>query len=234
MLTLNNKAVALMKDGAYVCAYKLLHSALEQLKSQVEMDSDEHPSTNLSSTPTAPVDVATQLLPVSVDYTASMERTELDPFAFYPCAFSFSGTEQAAANINDARTAAVIMYNFGLCFHVYGLNRPSPQYFLKALTMYTSALGLVEVASGTSGDAFSDHLLILALYNNIGHISSCEHKSHDTQMCLDRLRSILVVKAEQVERDMTYWNTPIPVLEYAGFHLNVIILHGTERHSPAA
>jgi hypothetical protein len=229
MMDLNKRAVALMREGFFMDAYTVLHEALEALKNKV---SESEPTQDLDSS------LEGSLLPVGVRYGAGAETIEKNAFSFYPQAFDFSGSdsELTATSLNDVRMAAVCLYNFGLCFHVQGLGRPSSrQYFAKALQMYATALSLLEATSGHTDNR--DQLLKLALYNNVGHIHSCEHKAVEIQDCLEHLRSILESSTERSSQPALQGcdlASTLHGLKYLDFHLNVVILYGTRRHSPAA
>ena len=230
MLDLNRKAVMLMHEGAYAEAYNLLHASMDELKAKIDRELTTPSADEMGSS-----EVEAAIHPIPVRFAANSEQVVNNAFSFYSSAFIFSGSEDElkSTSSNEVRLAAVVLYNFGLCFHVNGINRAaSKSYFAKALQMYTTAIGLLETSSAISPPTEDkDALLLLALYNNIGHIYSCDHKSGDIQNCLEKIRKILAARTQQGGHDAI---SSAHGFEYLDFHLNVVILHGTRRHPPAA
>ncbi|GKY91474.1 hypothetical protein MPSEU_000119700 [Mayamaea pseudoterrestris] len=212
----------------------LVDSCLHQLKTKVDMDVIS------SSTDNVMTDESEEMIqPIAVKYSAHAERVTNNAFSFYSSAFVFAGSkaELATTSLNEIRVAAVILYNLALCFHVHGISRAaSESYFSKALQLYQTALGLLEeMASVSQTLVDKDSLLMLALYNNIGHIYSCDHKTAETQACLDIIQSILAKNSTlEGSNDDWYKANTLRESQYLEFHLNVVILHGTRRHPPAA
>lgn len=165
----NQKAVSFMHVGAYSNAFDLLHSALGQLKTMVDTE-----LSNQSEDEVLWDDAEAVIKPVPIHFMEDTENVAKNAFSFYTSAFVFAGSEAElkATSLNEVRSASVVLYNFGLCFHVHGVSRAASQaYFAKALHMYKTAVGLLEGMSELSSKAATiDYLLMLALYNNIGHI----------------------------------------------------------------
>jgi hypothetical protein len=232
MIQLNSQAVTLMQEGAYSAAFTLLHSSLDQLKTKVDTELE-----SVDDMPTMGEEAS--IHPIPVRFARHDEKVTNNAFSFYSSACVFIGTESEllTTSLNEIRLAAVVLYNLALCFHVHGIGRAASQhYFTKALQMYKTALGLLkEVATVSPKQVEKDSLLRLALYNNIGHIHSCDHQTADLQRCLEKIQSILANESHATQPSESDCQSASSTRQdYLEFHLNVIILHGTRRHSPAA
>ena len=91
---------------------------------------------------------------------------------------------------NRSRALATILYNVGLVYHLEAIQRGnSTAIFTRALNYYGWAYYVIETTSQQYG--FQDILLLLlALFNNMGHIHSSFHMDVDkTRQCLRWMQS---------------------------------------------
>lgn len=127
---------------------------------------------------------------------------------------------------NTDRIMAVLLYNMGLSLHLQALRSGRTTELNGALQLYEMAFAVVE-------DAWSElevndlMLLLLALFNNMGHIHSSRFDNVKTRTCLDWLKTLAANPVFQALMERP---------EYAPFFLKLLVSLKQGRHvcSPAA
>lgn len=84
-----------------------------------------------------------------------------------------------------------IFFNIGLVYHRAAIRTDRTDVYSEALGLYTSALYLLG-KNDTCGLSSECNLLLLGLFNNIGHIHSHFYNSVQTLYCRDNLTSVFL------------------------------------------
>jgi tetratricopeptide (TPR) repeat protein len=148
---------------------------------------------------------------------------------------TFDDDSDQHSHLDVAIITAVVLYNKGLVFQLLGQGSSQAvtkeKYTAKAKVMYEKALQLVQTCSSCADS--QDFWIKSALLNNLGQISSeyCNRKEEQLYLlCLDQLLSDRRPDADygQVFDRQNF------VTEEVELSLNVILLRGFHRPSPAA
>ena len=112
-------------------------------------------------------------------------------FPLFDQAFVFSNS---AHTTDDAHlwplTYGILLYNTGLALHVKGMeNGGQPQSLHLAMKFYRMALEVLEAPVGGS------LLLLLALFNNMGHIQCHFYNVEEALQCVDWLKALISAKS---------------------------------------
>jgi hypothetical protein len=183
IVSLNDKAVACVLKKDYQSALQTLQVALARIMS-LQAQPSQQPFFSMSNgeSPIASI-------PLHCTFPKAAEGTGIfvvfDSALVIPhhCDFDLSCPK------NRSRAMATILYNVGLVYHLEAIQRGDSSIFAHALNYYGWAYYVVETASQQYG--FQDILLmLLALFNNMGHI----HSSHSidaekTRQCLRWMQS---------------------------------------------
>jgi hypothetical protein len=111
-------------------------------------------------------------------------------FALFDRALVLDQKEADELQTNDVKQslllAAIVLYNAGLSHHLRGLLGCDTTELHNALRMYKMASCLLS--SESFNEEPEEHLLVLALLNNMGHISSFFFDMDHAWQCLDVMR----------------------------------------------
>jgi hypothetical protein len=150
-------------------------------------------------------------------------------FSLFDRALVIDDAELAAASSNAGRdcSAAAVLFNTGLAFHLQGRQdiRSQQTNFKNALCIYKMAFEILERCSKSEEDEVNQ-LVYLAVMNNMGHIYSHFCEGREAQHCLQLFRALLE----------TMKSSGIDILsdEYLPFSMNFLILDGQEVAAAAA
>ena len=99
---------------------------------------------------------------------------------------------------NHARIQATLLYNLGVICHMEAVCSGSSLTFGNALQFYVGAYQVLEGASRVHGFPNESLLLVLALFNNMGHIhSSSMMNSEKTRQCVTWMQSAFAMPQVQ-------------------------------------
>jgi hypothetical protein len=126
----------------------------------------------------------------------------------------------AAGSSSQELTYAFILYNMGLALHIKGMeHKKHAQSLHLAVKFYKLSLGVLENACD-NGRPNEVVLLLLAIFNNMGHIRSHFADIKEALHCVQWLRSLVTAKSPLL----------LPHLrdEHSFFTLSVLIPPGSE------
>ena len=167
-----------LRSGLVFPAVKQMRVALESL--QRELDSS--PSSNeVLQEVTYPDIIAIPFDPVLV--ANEKQSSPNNDFCFCLRAFDLTRDD---CNDKDM-IASILMYNFALAMHLYGLSTGNTRHLKRALVLYSKTKTLVEAKHQ---DIRYAHLA-LALWTNLGHVSSHFLIQEGIEVCRDNIRMIL-------------------------------------------
>jgi hypothetical protein len=148
-------------------------------------------------------------------------------FSIFNHAFTVSKSADLvpSASKNYDRFLAMLLYNMGLSFHIQALRSGKSDEMRGALDLYEMSFSVVE-ANWQLFHVDDLMLILMALFNNLGHINSMFYNTDQIQICIDWLNALAGHPAflKLLQRE-----------QYAPFSL--IVLVGTkqaQRCSPAA
>ena len=195
VVELNDKAVACMLKNDFQGALEILQVGLARVMSLQAQPQ----ATNPTATSTMPQHPFRDESPIaSIPLTRDVNSVPFDGiFVFFNralliphhCDFDLSCPK------NRSRALATILYNIALVYHMEAIKRGDSTIFRHALSYYGWAYYVIESSAGQFG--FQDVLLLLlALFNNMGHIhSSVFVNGEKTQQCLRWMQSTFAGKA---------------------------------------
>jgi hypothetical protein len=148
-------------------------------------------------------------------------------FSIFNHAFTLSKSAELVASVsnNYDRFLAMLLYNMGLSLHIQALRSGKSEELRGALDLYEMSFGVVE-ANWQLFHIDDLMLILMALFNNLGHINSFFYNVDQIQICIDWLRVLAGHPAflKLLQRD-----------QYAPFSLNIlVVMKQTQRCSPAA
>jgi len=120
-------------------------------------------------------------------------------FTLFDHAFVTS-THQVDGAIYRPLTYAIVLYNTGLALHLKGMEddeikTTQSQSLHLAAKFYTMALEVLEESSCQDGTSSEVLLLLLSLYNNLGHIQCHFFNVKEAQQCVEWLRNLVNAKS---------------------------------------
>jgi hypothetical protein len=130
--------------------------------------------------------------------------------SLYDRAF-FIGNDE---NADQDSVSSVLLYNFALVNHLYGIEKDDQTYLTEALKLYQMSLKIGLQIDIVPLDA---DVLIMALYNNMAHIHFHQFRIAETRSAMDKMS--LILESEHTS----------PLLnedDYSLFYLNAIFFQG--------
>jgi hypothetical protein len=120
----------------------------------------------------------------------------------------------------------VVIYNIGLIYHQLGCERESARDFRMAEFFYTQALVRIEKTILQRNYAASFNLLILALFNNLGHVHSHFYNASEASHCRQQTLMTFLI---------TDYSKLLNSEEYLFFYLNLLLSEPSwPKFAPAA
>jgi tetratricopeptide (TPR) repeat protein len=225
IISVNNNAVDLLRQGSFRKAIPVFLSALRELhsivgvqKQDTNMDLDDDGS-NLSSTSVR--EVRSVPLGDALSYLKPSIYQDQDAFSIFDRAFLIDSSDLTSSIYSSEEgqslTAPVLLYNMGLAYQLLGMEDLRSQHsnLKKAMKAYRMAAAIAK-----------NDLVSLAVSNNMGHIYSQFCDTQESQRCLDCLQAGLhVIQDSEVE---------IHEDEFSAFQMNVLIMHGQKTVASAA
>lgn len=103
---------------------------------------------------------------------------------------------------NRSRIQATLLYNLGLICHTEAIKTGSSLAFHSSLQFYAGAYQVLEATSRVLTLSPDESLLLVAIFNNMGHIhSGCLMNSEKTQQCMQWMQSAFAVPQIQQSLD---------------------------------
>jgi len=188
---LNNSAVALMQQGRYQEAIVGFRRATGEMKSSLRVDTDdatavpEQPNLNFFPFSLRHY-VAKSKLSIQAQRSDEGSIFEVFDYAFYlPSRCEVGQTNQGWSSV-------AMLYNMALSYHLQSLSKGSSDKEMGlAQNLYKMALSVVE---SCLTDVHSDEgllMLLLAIFNNLGHIHACSFEAPATTHCVTAMRALL-------------------------------------------
>lgn len=246
---LNNNAIALFQRGYHEDAVVSLRLAINQLVGNVNTEPVVATPSTAPSFPscTVPSDDRKQqlddsmhrssyamqideqpcyseaLFAVLIDQPPTSGRESHNATSMYNCAMVLSETPQDFTSEYYVTQASVaVLYNLAFMHHWRAIHLGISSGMPKALQLYSMALKIIP-AKGNLPDIEN---LVLAIWNNMGHIHSQQFQLDEARTCFDRLRYLLAHRAH-----LLYW---LPKRDYEIFLLSAMF-QGSDLHlAPAA
>jgi hypothetical protein len=120
----------------------------------------------------------------------------------------------------------VVIYNIGLIYHQLGCERESARDFRMAEFFYRQALVRIEKSILQRNYAASFNLLILALFNNLGHVHSHFYNASEASHCRQQTLMTFLI---------TDYSKLLNSEEYLFFYLNLLLSEPSwPKFAPAA
>ena len=162
---LNNLGVARMKAGSFGEAFDFFLRATTLLHSHIEGTSFQTKDANrvFEALSITMVPVYKQFVAWPTEHTLTVLGSAVKIIGIDEEAVIFDHAEQS-------KTAAILLYNMGLCCHLKGLQTGRSESLDKAYRLYTGALHTLENTFELKISSDEVSCLIVALSNNCGHI----------------------------------------------------------------
>jgi hypothetical protein len=193
---LNSVAVTFMQRGEYGNAVMVLKRATSILRSSLHTDDLQGQSLyqpqRIPSLSSFAVEVGVSK---KERVTTISENGVLDLFSW-----AFEIPDGIPGVDNDSLRSLVILYNMGLSYHLFALENGCSRQIRTAQDVYRMAMSIVD---GCLGDVLSDArllLILLALFNNMGHIHSTCYEPIDTLQCMNALNALCESQVFDVAR----------------------------------
>jgi hypothetical protein len=205
-VSLNSRAVILLQEYQFNRATKLLRKGLECCRTVSSLW--DEPSNNEKGKNETVLSVL-KPKPVTIHMTWKCTRQRLprptSMFSFFNRAFLIAADESALKmmHMHERRVALVLLFNSGLAFHNQAVQTKND--VAKIRTCFEAALAFYEEAVGVlvqecdsfilkeTTDCAEFRLLIMALFNNMGHIFANTCDFENAKICCDWIRQILAV-----------------------------------------
>jgi tetratricopeptide (TPR) repeat protein len=218
IITVNNNAVNLMRQGSFQQAIPFFLSALRELHRVTEVQKQ-----NTSMEPIDDDNIVREVRSVPLGDTLSYLKPSIyqdqDAFSIFDRAFMIDTSSDLASiysseGQND--TIPVLLYNMGLAYQLLGMEDTRSQHsnLKKAMKVYRMAA------------AIANDVVSLAVSNNMGHIYSQFCDTQESQRCLNSVQAGLdAIQDSEVE---------ILVDEFSAFQMNVLIMYGQKKVAASA
>jgi hypothetical protein len=238
---LNARGVALLHDGMYRDATVFFRQASECLGARFLMQQSDHDGDGIGDSGNALFhgDEELQLHAVPVHGNITTLEFSFSPgnnFAFFDKAFLANlllpVNNNSIATFHDETSqfqlTAVFLYNWGLACHYAAMDRGKSKYLHRAMHLYTQAYHvlnhdidvMVFNSNHKSGSSSMMPLLLLAINNNMGHISAHLADEAAARTSQDNLKCILSGCSECSSDDYSI----LPTADYEFFICTATIL----------
>ena len=208
VIELNNEAIASSLKGLRQDAVITLQRALSMLLTV----QDAQKSSSSSSSPRVRRRAEAMRVSNSVPLAhEQIARPFDDVFAFFNRAITISspdddddlaGSWSLSCPQNRSRLQATLLYNLGLICHTEAIQTGSSLVFHNSLQFYGGAYQVLEAKSRVLGLSPDESLILVAIFNNMGHIhSSCLMNREKTQQCMQWMQSAFAVPRIQKSLD---------------------------------
>jgi hypothetical protein len=210
---LNATAASLLQEGSFHEADAIFHQALQQFTSSI--------TSTLSRSRRR---FAINVVPVPVNKGISALEESFSPdntFVLYDKSFLFSVASNHDYGIEvdmdtwKLQLGAILLYNWGVANHCVAISTGSTTHLQRSFKIYSRAFAVLTQRTDMD---FNDSttLLLLALYNNMGHCCSHLAEPESAQKCHQYIRSICG-RAKRLRQGFTS--------EYAIFDVNNLFLN---------
>lgn len=225
---LNSQAMFQLQEGRYDVAIATLQRAVQRLRIETQNPTGFHRSPHMtgygSQAGNAVLeDVSIVSSPVDRDQLDLEEPSTAvancigDTLLFRPFEMVFSSVYLDYEGLRGiSLTWAFVLYNLALCHHHRELKNGTmkKEALLYALELYRAGLHVIQAAMG-DGRPQDIILLILAIYNNMGHLYSHLRMLDRSEECITEMRGLLLRIPQNVR-------VTIPHPEYAFFQLGAM------------
>jgi hypothetical protein len=213
---LNNNAVACWCAGYSVEAMTLLQVSLSKLRSKFAESRDTGPKANdiESAKQGEEFEAGPTVMPCGriacAEGPTAGDAKDTSFLTMYKQAFLVQ--VDALSSDDDSALSAVVLFNMALLHHVQCLTDGTSEALERANRLYSMAVDIVLVFDSPKGTC----LLLLALYNNLAHISSLLFRTDEMIDHLEQMRRILATDGLLEEEKH------VNIDDYAIFSLNTM------------
>ena len=169
--------IAMMQDGQLIHAVRQMRDSIATLQRDLETQTSDERRDHLSYP---------QIISVPIEYDLESKETAASPNNDFPLCMRCFDTNVLVCDDNEM-VACVLMYNFAVAVHLHGISTGKGRHFQRAFLLYKKAKLMVE---SKWGDARYAHLT-LALWTNLGHISSHLMMHEEVGFCRHNIRMLL-------------------------------------------
>ena len=202
VIELNNEAIASSLKGMRQDAVITLQRALAMLLTVQEAKSSNSPQVRRRA----------EAMRVSKSVPLTQEQCSKpfdDVFMFYNRAMTIptedddlGGSWCLSCPQNRSRLQVTLLYNLGLICHTEAIQTGSSLAFHSSLQFYAGAYQVLEAKSRVQGLSPDESLLLVAIFNNMGHIhSGFLMNSEKTRQCMHWMQSAFAVPQIQQRLD---------------------------------
>jgi hypothetical protein len=190
VLGLNTAAASLLQQGSFHEADVIFHQALQQFTSSIT-----------STVSLSKRRFAINVLPVPVNKEVSALEESFSPdntFVLYDKSFLFGlvsnhdYTNEVDTDTLKLQLSAILLYNWGVANHCVAISTGSTTHLQRSFKIYSRAFAVLNQRGADMDFNDSTTLLLLALYNNMGHCCSHLSEPESAQKCHEYIRSISV------------------------------------------
>jgi tetratricopeptide (TPR) repeat protein len=244
---LNNNAIALFQRGYHEDAVASIRLAINQLVGSVSNEPDVVPTNTTHFVTSSPMECDDKqsldesmhqssyamqieqtryteaLFPVPVEKSTTSGRETHNATSMYSCAMILAQTcQDCTSEYYITQASVAVLYNLAFMHHWRAIHLGISSGLPKALQLYSMALRIIP----PKGNLPDIENLVLAIWNNMGHIHSQQFQIDEARACFDRLRFLLSHRAH-----LLYW---LPKRDYEIFLLSAMF-QGSDLHlAPAA
>ena len=101
--------------------------------------------------------------------------------------------EQLLAHQNHL--LVTLFFNLAICQHTHGMRHCQSSDLVAALKLCELVFSIIDMTSSMSDFGWGDQqMILLAIYNNMGHIHATFCNAHETQLCVDIVKRIFLAR----------------------------------------
>ena len=230
--SINNHAIATYyvdRGRNHGKALKLLQDALQQIIINISENPHNAPSaSNVCHVPTIRyISITKTTTDVEEEREYEATSSSHSPLAMYLRPLEMISSCDGGNNMEHQWETTCVIYNMALISHSKGFHCGNTRALNKALNLYSMVLSLLRGDDTAMYPFDIKTLLVLAVWNNMGHIHSLLLNLEETYQCFDRIREILSFYKAGTLNKPDQGDTDI-------FHLNSIIANLKFQNAPSA
>lgn len=189
VLAWNNTAIANILDGKPSECLDVLRYALSQVQNELQDEANGPVQSLKRRLPSNKLSEETEFQSIALQHM--VPTTPCDhgngTFAFY----NRMVTRDSKQSHTSSHLLCMLFFNLAVAHHQLGLSSGQSAELTTALQLYQLAFSMVE---GSASDFLlgDQQMLLLALYNNMGHIHSCFCRTAETQACVQWIQQVFL------------------------------------------
>ena len=206
---MNNMAVAHLIDERPDECLELLQCALNNVRTALQHYADLYQVATAKKRRHRRIGSLFQSVPLSVHSATKSSTNEGGTFAFFDRLLTLSQDAFLASNsklghhsqeesavetllLHQNHLLVTLFFNMAICHHAKGIRQCQSSDLSTALQLYELAFSIMDTTTSSDFGWGDQQMILLAIYNNMGHIHASFCNTPETQLCVEFVKQIFL------------------------------------------